>query len=305
MVPVLAALLLAALTAVALGLGSCAGEAAGSGRPVVGVSLLTSQHDFYKDLEGAMREAADAAGLELVVTSAEFDPSRQTADVENFITQRFDAIVICPCDSSGVSQVIKRANKTGIPVFTADIAAKGGKVVSHIASNNEQGGRLAAERMAAELNGKGEVVIIDHPEVTSVQDRVRGFTEELAKHPGIKIVDRPSSGGDRDKSHTVTENMLQAHPKLAGIFGINDDCALGALRAVGDRKIVIIGYDAQPEARKAIRAGTALKADVVQYPDQIGRRTIEAIVAHLAGEPVEALIPIEVGLVDRASLSPK
>ncbi|MCK6483532.1 MAG: substrate-binding domain-containing protein [Phycisphaerae bacterium] len=269
----------------------------------VGVSLLTQQHDFYKDLEGAMRAAAGERGLKLIIHSAEFDPARQTAQVEDFITQKVSAIVVCPCDSVGVVQIIKRAYAAGIPAFTADIAAAGGEVIAHIASDNVQGGRLAARTMAAHLDGKGEIVVIDHPEVASVQDRVRGFVEEIAKHPEIKIIDRPSAGGMRDKAYAVAENMLQSRPNLKGIFGINDDSALGALRAVGNRDVIIIGYDATPEAREAIRKGTALKADVVQYPDRIGRRTIEAVADHLEGKPVEKIIPIEVGIVDQASLS--
>lgn len=269
----------------------------------VGISLLTQQHDFYKDLEGTMREAAAQRGLKLIIHSAEFDPARQTSQVEDFITQKVSAIVVCPCDSVGVVQVIKRANAAGIPVFTADIATTGDNVTAHIASNNVQDGRLAAQTMTKLLGENGEIVVIDHPEVASVQDRVQGFVEEIAKYPEIKIIDRPSAGGMRDKAYAVAENMLQSRPDLKGIFGINDDSALGALRAVGNRDVIIIGYDATPEAREAIRKGTALKADVVQYPDRIGRRTIEAVADHLEGKPVEKVIPIEVGIVDQASLS--
>ncbi len=291
------------LAALTLGVLGCGGSAAGSDRQVVGVSLLTQQHDFYKELEGAMRAAADEAGIRLIVNSAELDPARQASQLEDFITQHVDAIVVCPCDSSGIAPIVRRANGAGIPVFTADIAAQGGEVVSHIASDNVQGGRLAAQRMAELLEGTGRLVIVDHPEVTSVQDRVRGFAEEMAQHPGIEIVDRPSAGGDRDKAYTVAENMLQAYPDLDGIFAINDDLALGALRAVGKRNVVIVGYDGLPEAREAILSGGPLRASVVQFPATIGRRTIEVIVDHLAGRPVNALVPIEVGLIDRASLS--
>jgi ribose transport system substrate-binding protein len=270
---------------------------------VIGVSLLTQQHDFYKSLEEAMRAAAAEKGYELIIHSAEMDSSRQTAQVEDFITQRVDAIVICPCDSKGVGQVIKSANRAGIPVFTADIAAASGDVTAHIASDNVQGGRLAAQTMAKLLPEGGDIVIIDHPEVTSVQDRVKGFLEEIEKHPDIKVIDRPSATGQRDKAYAITENMLQANPSLRGIFGINDDSALGALTAAGDRDLVIIGYDATPEARKAIKSGSALKADVVQYPERIGRTTIETIHDVFAGKSVPKTIPVEVGIVDAASLT--
>jgi len=292
-----------ALAAVLLVAASCSGEASADGVPTVGVTLLTQQHDFYKDLEGALRAAAEEAGLRVLVDSAEHDPSRQTAQIENFVTRRVDAIVVCPGDSDGVVPSLERANAAGIPVFTADIAATGGDVVAHVASDTVQGGRLAAERLAREIGGAGEVVIIDHPEVSSVQDRVRGFKQALAAWPDVELVGEPSAGGLRDRAHAIAEDVLQSRPDLAGIFAINDPCALGALRAVGDRPVAIVGFDATPEAREAIRRGSALKADVVQYPEEIGRRTIEAIVRHRAGEPVEPVIGVEVGIVDAASLA--
>jgi len=102
----------------------------------------------------------------------------------------------------------------------------------------------------------------------------------------------------------AAEDLLQGFPRLAGIFGINDDSALGALAAVeaaGRKEIVIVGYDGIPEARQAILRGSALKADVVQYPLEIGRITIETIAKHLAGESVPADIPVKVGIVDASN----
>jgi DNA gyrase/topoisomerase IV subunit B len=153
--------------------------------------------------------------------------------------------------------------------------------------------------MAAEFNGKGKVVIIDHPTVASVQDRVRGFEEGLTKYPGITIVAKPSADGQRAKATQVMEDMLQAHRDLAGVFGINDDSALaaaGVIEAAGRKDIVVIGFDASDEAQVAIRKGGPLKADVVQYPRTIGKTTIDIIAKFLAGEQVPALVPIEVGI---------
>ena len=101
-------------------------------------------------------------------------------------------------------------------------------------------------------------MIIDHPTVASVQDRVRGFEEEMQHHPQITIVGRPSGSGQRAKAMAVMEDMLQAHRDLNGVFGINDDSALGAaavIEAAGRKDIVVVGYDATPEAQAAICAG--------------------------------------------------
>jgi ribose transport system substrate-binding protein len=271
-------------------------------RPVVGVTLLTQTHDFFKDLEGGLRDEAARRGLDLVVTSCEMDPARQAAQIEDFVAQRVAAILAAPCDSAAIVANLAGPERAGIPVFTADIAARGGRVVSHIASDNVLGGRLAAQALARHLGGAGKVLIVDHPTVASVQERVRGFEEELGKHPGLTIVDRPSSDGQRAKAMAVMEDMLQAHPDLRGVFGINDDSALGALavlRAAGRSDIVVVGYDATPEAQQAIRAGGPLKADVIQHPREIGSKAAEMIARHLAGETVPAQVTVDVGLVEQ------
>jgi len=275
-------------------------------RPLVGVSLLTQTHEFYKDLENAMRTEAAARQLDLAVVSCEMDPVKQASQLDDFISQQVDALLVAPCDSSAVLPSINAANAAGIPVFTVDIAARGGKVVSHVASDNEEGGRLAGRTLASLLGGQGEVIIIDHPEVSSVQDRTRGFDDALTKFPGIKVVQRPSASGQRAKAMTAMEDMIQAHPRLRGVFGINDDSALGALSVIEAAKrqdIAIVGFDATPEAQAALRKGGALKADIAQHPDQVGKSAIDAVADHLAGKTVPAVVSVPVSVVTKETLA--
>jgi ribose transport system substrate-binding protein len=273
---------------------------------VIGVTLLTKGHEFYKDLEAGLRDAARQQGCQLLVDAGEWDLQKQQSQIENFITKKVDAIIVCPVDSKGIGGGIEEANQAGIPVFTADIAAEEGKVVCHIASDNVKGGETAAAYMGEHLK-QGAVAIIDQPTVTSVVDRVTGFEQKLKEFPGLRIVVKQTGEGVRDKAMNVTENVLQAHPDIKGIFAINDDSALGALQAVRaagkEKEIMIVGYDATPEARKEILAGSALKADVIQYPKKIGQTTIDAIAKYFGGETLPATMPVEVGIVDKESLS--
>jgi ribose transport system substrate-binding protein len=271
----------------------------------IGVSLLTRAHVFYRDLEDGLRAAAEDHDYELLINAAEWDASRQIAQLEDFITRGVDAVVVCPVDSSGIGAGVRSANRAGVPVFTADIASFGGDVVSHIASDNLSGGRLAGEYLVELLNGQGKIAIINQPIVTSTLDRVQGFREVLQAYPEIEIVADVNGDGVRDKALRAASDVLQANPELDGIFAINDDSALGTLDAVEDfgrENIVIIGYDAMPPARDAILKGRALKADVVQYPFKIGQKTIETIAQYFAGQPVPEVVPVEVGIVDRATL---
>lgn len=272
----------------------------------IGVTLLTVQHQFYQDLRAGLREEADKLGYELLIISAEFDPARQANQIDDFIVRQIDALVVCPCDSRSVGASIAQANAAGIPVFTADIASRSplGKVVTHIASDNKQGGRQAASLLAEALGGTGQVAILSHPAVASVMDRVAGFKEGITKHPEIEIVAELSAEGKRDKAVRVMEDLLQSHPDLNGVFGINDDSALGALAAVEAagklEQVKIVGYDATPEARQRIQAGS-IYGDVIQNPRRMGQLTVRAIHDHFAGRATPAVIPVEVGTFTRES----
>jgi ribose transport system substrate-binding protein len=293
----LSTLAVGALLTVTCGGGS---SPATSHRKVIGVSLLTQTHAFYKTLEAGVREEAAAKGLDVIVVACEFDPAKQASQIEDFVAQHVAAILVAPCDSDAIVSALASPERAGIPVFTADIAAHGGRIVSHVASDNVQGGALAADSLAGFMGGKGKVIIIDHPTVASVQDRVRGFEDAMKKYPGISIVARPSADGQRPKAAQVMEDMLQAHRDVTGVFGVNDDSALGALGVVtasGRKDVVIVGFDAGDEARAAITSGGPLKADVIQDPAKIGRTAIDLIAKALAGERVPTSLALDVGLI--------
>jgi ribose transport system substrate-binding protein len=267
----------------------------------IGVSLLTRTHPFYQDLEAGLNEAANAYGYNLLVTAGEFDVAKQKDQIQDFIVRKVDAIILSPCDSKSIGTSVKAANDAGIPVFTADIAClvEGVKVVSHIASDNIAGGQLAAQAIVKALNGAGKIAIIDHPEVESVIQRVKGFEDEIAKSKNIQIVAKLSGHGVKDQAFRTTEDVLQAHPDIDAIFGINDDSALGALAAIEKAgktgRVKIVGFDAVPEAREAIKSGK-IYADVIQKPKEIGKNTIEAVKTYISGGNVSPNILIPCGL---------
>ncbi len=273
---------------------------------VIGVTLLTREHQFYRDLEAGLNSEAAKYGYKLMVVAGEFDPAKQAAQIEDFIAKKVDAIILAPCDSKAVGSSVAEANKAGIPVFTVDIAnlSSQGKVVSHIASDNVEGGRQAGELMVKALKGEGKIVVINHPGITSVLDRVAGFREVIARYPRMKIIADVPAWGQRDKAMAVMEDMLLKVPDVDGVFGINDDSALGAVAAIEAAgkigKIFVVGYDATPEAKQAIKDGK-IYGDAIQYPTRIGVLAIQTINDHFAGKKVQAVVPVEVGAWTRDS----
>jgi len=286
---------------------AASGAAAASGGKTIGVSIQNREAQFYQDMEAGMKSEAAKFGYTVLVVDASRDNSKQQSQVEDFISQKVAAIVLTPYDSQAIGSAIVEANKANVPVFTADIAngSAQGKVVAHIASDNVQGGAQAGKLMCAALGKSGgSVAIIDEPEVTSVQDRVKGFKAALASGcPNVKIVADIDGGGERAKASSSMDDILQAHKDLKGVFGINDDSALGAAKAIDAAglkgKIAVVGYDATPEARTAI-AGGSMYGDAIQHPDQIGSKTIDAIHDSFSGKVPPAKIAVPVGQFTKA-----
>jgi ribose transport system substrate-binding protein len=311
--------LLSWLLLIVLPLGGCggSGERPGAGggpaastetsakkpKGAIGLSVLTLTNPFFKEIGDTMTAEAAKHGYDVIVVSGENDVARQQNQVKDFIVKKVAAIVLTPCDSRTIGPAIQEANAAGIPVFTADIAcvAVGPKVVAHVATDNYGGGREAAKAIVEALGGKGKVAVIDYPEVESVILRTKGFEEEMAeqnKKPGvsIQIVAKLSGRGSKDQGYKAAQDLLQSHSDLDGIFAVNDPSALGARAALenaGKADVIkIVGFDGQREGKLAIKAGK-IYADPIQFPDQIGKKTVEAIVKHFEGEKVspEILIP--------------
>jgi ribose transport system substrate-binding protein len=269
-------------------------------RKVIGVTLLTQTDAFYKALEAGIRQEAEAKGLDVVVVACEYDPTKQASQIEDFVAQHVAAILAAPCDSDAIVPALAGPERAAIPVFTADIAAHGGKIASHVASDNVQGGGLAADALAGFMGGKGKVIIIDHPTVASVQERVKGFEDAMKKYPGISIIAKPSADGQRAKAAQVMEDMLQAHRDIAGVFGINGPTALaaaGVVSAAGRKDIAVVGFDADEEVQAAVKSGGPLKATVVQSPDKIGQMTVDMIAKALDGQAVPTSVAVDVSIV--------
>ena len=163
--------------------------AAGSDETVVGFSMLTRTHTFYKIMEEGLVDEAETLGVELIAVDSETDIAKQLDQVQDFIAQEVDAIILTPVDSAGIEPAIKLANEAGIPVFTMDTAATGdGEVVSHVATDNYAGGVLDAEYAADYLGGEGQVAILGCAGIESICQRTAGFEDTMEDYPGIEIV---------------------------------------------------------------------------------------------------------------------
>jgi ribose transport system substrate-binding protein len=286
------------------------GRGAADGRPTVGLVLKTLNNQFFIDLEAGARAVADSLGLDLVVLAPEreIDVERQMQIVENLIQRRVRVIALVPSGSRELVPAVGKANAAGIPVVTVDTrldaaatATAGAQVATFIGSDNVDGGRLAGRFLAERLGGRGQVAVLEGiPGHETGDARLRGFREAVAAHPGVTIVASQTANWERDQAFNVTQNLLQAHPGLSAIFACNDVMALGAVEAIAAAgragQVAVVGFDAQDEARDAVRAGR-MAATVAQNPREMGRLAMLAAARLARGDTVPAEQPVPIALV--------
>lgn len=308
------------LAALAVALTACGGDdaasddpttgdptAGGGGGGTVGLALSTLDNPFFVTLQEGAEQAAADAGVELITADAQDDAQTQANDLQNFISQDVDVIVVNPVDSAAIVPSIEAANEAGIPVVTVDRGAEGGEVASHIASDNVLGGKQAGEYLFEQIGGSGNVAMLEGvPGTSAARDRGQGFTDALEAASDIEMVANQTANFNREEGFTVTQNILQSNPELAGIFAQNDEMALGAVEAAREagmlEDLVIVGFDATDDALAAIEAGD-MAASVAQQPAVLGARGIETAAALINGEDVEAEQPVEVQLVTADNVS--
>lgn len=275
-------------------------------RGTIGLSVLTLSNPFFQEIADALEAEVAKSGYDVILVSGDNDASKQRTQVQQFISRKCAAIVLTPCNSRSVGAAIKDANDAGIPVFTADIACldKSADVVSHIATDNYGGGKMAAqaivEALKARGGAKGEIAIIDYDEVESVKQRTDGFLTRLADENkaddvDLTLVARLTGKGRRDMGREAMAAILQTHPRIKAVFAINDPSALGAveaMEAVSNSRVVVVGFDGQLDGKQAIKEGK-IYADPIQFPKEIGRLAGKAIVDNFYGRKVaaETLIP--------------
>ena len=285
---------------------SKSGNSNGS-KGTIGISVLTLGNPFFNVIAEGVKEEAAKHGYDVVVVDGDRDVQKQANQIDDFLTKGVVAIILNPCDRQSIGPAIEKANQAGVPVFTCDLkcVAEGAEVVSHVGSDNLQGGKLAGEAMIEALGEQGgEVLVIHFPQANSCQLRVRGFEEVIAAYNQglvagrIEVVAELDGGGVRDEGYKVTEDTLQAHPDLRGIFAINDPSGLGAraaLEKAGKQdQVTIVAFDGQPEGKQAIKDGKIF-ADPIQFPDLIGKKTVQLMMDYFSGNVVakEVLIPTE------------
>lgn len=265
----------------------------GKPSPTIGVSIQNLHSEFYTALKTGIQSRARAYNYALILRDADSDAEQQM-QVEDFIQRNVNAIVIVPSNSKTIGSAVLEANTAEIPLFTADIDSTSldSEVAAYIASDNIQGGAKAAQLMCEGVHKHASIAIIDQPEVSSVHDRVAGFTwavnhTQQCKTKAVRIIADVDVDVRHDGAQGATAEIMQTHRGLAGIFFVNDESMLAAFPRLESRKPcvapILVGYDAIDEIQRDIDRG-AVYGDARQHPDQLGWKTLDEVHDYLNGK---------------------
>lgn len=292
--------LLSILMVSVLTLGFSTGCSRGSNDEIkIGLIVSTLNNPFFVKLKEGAEAKANELGYELLIMDSQNDPAKEVSNMEDMTSKGADIVLLNPVDSDAAVAAIQVANNLKTPVITLDRISNAGDVVSHIASDNIAGGKMAGEYIIEQLDGEGNIVELEGIAGSSAaRDRGAGFNEGI-KGSSLKVVAKQAADFDRTKGLTVMENILQGNKDIKAVFAHNDEMALGAQKALQDadmNDVIVVGFDATDDAVKAVKDGK-MGATVAQQPDLIGSLGIETAIKVLKNEKVERFLPVELQLV--------
>lgn len=278
------------------------------GKPYVAIISKGFQHQFWQ----AVKQGAEKAAKEFDVTitfegpESESQVDKQTEMLRAVLDKKPDALGFAALDSQAALPLLQEAKDKNIPIIAFDSGVEGDLPLATAATDSRAAAALAADKMADLIGGKGEIAVVAHDQVSKTGiERRDGFVDRIKeKYPDIKIVDIQYGGGDHLKSTDAAKAIMQAHPKLKGIFGTNEGSAIGVVNAVQEmnkKDIVVIGFDSGKQQIDAIKNGVMAGA-ITQNPIGIGYETVKAAVDAINGKTVEKNIDTGFFFYDKSNI---
>ena len=279
-----------------------------SDRRVIGVVPKATSHLFFMAVHAGVKQAAEefAFNIDWNGPQDETDHARQIQIVDAMVAQKVSALAISATDENTVAQAVQRAIDVGIPVsvFDSGVNAKG--YLTFVATDNLAAGVTAAERLVALTHSKGKVGMVMHkPGGTSTMLREQGFEATMKRYPGLTIAARQYGMADRAKARAAAENMLTAHPDMAGLFASSEASSLGAMQAIESRglsgKVKLITFDTSDSHVAALKAGT-IDLMLVQDSRRMGYEVVKSLATKLQGGTPPARLDLPVQVIARSDL---
>ena len=265
-------------------------------------ALSTQANSFMVKMREGAQKKADELGLTINFQDASDDSATQANQLANAAATGAGAVIVNPTDSDAMAPAVKQLTDAKSPVVAVDRAVNNAEVSSYIASDNVGGGKQAAKALSEAIHGEGEILVLQGKTGSSAsRERGQGFDEGLKDSPNIKVVAKQTAEFERVKGLDVTTNLLQAHPNVKAIFAENDEMALGAIEALGDKAgkdVIVVGFDGVEDALKAIKEGT-MYASIAQQPADMAAQAVVEASKLLKGEAATKEMQVDVVTVTK------
>ncbi|MCD8352377.1 MAG: sugar ABC transporter substrate-binding protein [Planctomycetaceae bacterium] len=271
-----------------------------SGEFVIGYANMADSDVFIMKRMESFREVVKKdPTIRVIYADANADQNRQLDQIDNFLMQKVDLLLVVPVDSDGVSGGVRRANRAGVPVLCLGIDAAGGES-TFIGSPNQDAGRQQGELMSKLLPENAKICYLYglHGNSHSIE-RWESFKEHcLDKRPDITLLASQTGDFERDKGMKITEDWIQSFPQIDAIVSANDQMALGAIQAlkIANRLdgVLISGVDGVDDAVRAVKKGEMTQTILQNAPGQADA-AYEAVQMYRRGEtlPKEMIVPFE------------
>jgi len=276
----------------------------------IGLTVGDLGNPFFVQIAHGAEAQAKQYNPSVKVTSlsSNYDVNNQTNQIDNFISSGVDLIILGAADTKGIAPAVRRAKAARITVVAVDVGAEGG-VDATVMSDNKQAGEQAGQYIVDKLEGKGQIIIVNGPPVSSVRDRVAGALEIFKKNPDIKILSQDqNAGGSRDGGLRVMTDLLTAFPKIDAVFAINDPTGIGCnLAAKQEQRMdfFIVGVDGSPDAAVVLKTKQELfEATSSQDPYTMAQKAVEVGCEIMNGKkPEKGTILIPVKLITRDNVN--
>jgi ribose transport system substrate-binding protein len=266
----------------------------------IGYSVFDLQQPYWQAYTKGVQDACKAAGYQCFVSDQKSNQQAEVSGSIDLINQGISALINSPIEPAALPAVIDKAHQANIPVVIGDVGVAG-KYDAFIVSNNEDGGKLAAQYMIEHLKdkpGTKEVLVIEvHPGAAVGVPRTKGFVDEIKKHDDYKIVASLNGNDTVQGGYQATQNTLSANPNLAGIYATNDPEAEGAVQALkaagknGVKDVFLVGFNGDPPALELVKQGD-MAATIRQDPYGQGKKCVEVATQFMNNEPVEYSDPV-------------
>ena len=280
-------------------------EAAREEKKLIGFSVIDMKNPYFITLENAAREAAEQKGYELLMEDPGTDPGEQALQIQEMIDKGISAIILSPVDWEKITSSLKALKEAGVRIINVDTQVKEMEYVdAYIGSDNYNAGYICGEDLIRRCPEGGKIAILECPTQNSINDRITGFEEAIAKaEKGFEVVARADTTGEFERALEESEKMLEEYPDIVAIMCGNDQIAVGATTSVNvarAKDVLIYGVDGSPDIKKELqKPDTQIAGTAAQSPIHLGQEAAKIAECILTGQKFEKETYEEVFMINK------